>query len=535
MSDTGRLALAVFLCSAVGTGFLVIAAVSGCTAKVPQARVTLKVSKTTTNRSAPAAASDMDCVFLNVTGTGVGSTFPGTTFGCGATSTCLGLGVVSQPVALTSSTEVSLSVLVKPGASRVVEVFGYKGPLGASCGSAAVSSLLADSSATLYSLGSKTADIAGDTTLTIQSSYTSAATDKVAACLSNSTSSSASIFAWDGASYHNLGLTANAIYTVYVDSFYSDLYVGGDFQDAGGNADADYIAKYNHGSGSWDAVVAPGQPFTGAVRSIYFDGGSHNLYVGGDFLSAGGNTAANRVAFVDLSGNVSGFSSGPADNSVHAVFYYAGNLYVGGNFTSTGSNSVLRGLAMYTASWIPVGNGLNAGTAQVNTMVWDGGSNLFVGGNFTSSGSNGVSLSNVGVVALASPNLNGLNGGPTNSPSGEVKALAYFGSNLYASGNFTSAGGIAGADYVARFSSGNLWGGLTSWSGDTVAALSATPTQLYLGGSFSSANSVAGTANIAAFDGSAFSSLGNGVNGSVTCLATDASNVYLGGTFSQAN
>jgi hypothetical protein len=116
--------------------------------------------------------------------------------------------------------------------------------------------------------------------------------------------------------------------------------------------------------------------------------------------------------------------------------------------------------------------------------------------------------------------------------NGYAYALAVSGTNLYAGGNFTSAGGVP-ANNIAKWD-GSAWSALGSGMNGYVYALAVSGTNLYAGGNFTSAGGVPAN-NIAKWDGSAWSALGSGVNGIVRTLATDgAEHLFVGGEFSQA-
>ena len=68
-----------------------------------------------------------------------------------------------------------------------------------------------------------------------------------------------------------------------------NVYVGGGFFDAGGNANADWIARWD--GASWNAL---GSGLNGDVCAVAVEG--PNVYVGGYFTDAGGNANADYVA-----------------------------------------------------------------------------------------------------------------------------------------------------------------------------------------------------------------------------------------------
>jgi hypothetical protein len=124
---------------------------------------------------------------------------------------------------------------------------------------------------------------------------------------------------------------------------------------------------------------------------------------------------------------------------------------------------------------------------------------------------------------------------------GVVRALAVSGSNLYAGGQFTTAGGVA-ATNIAKWN-GSSWSALGSGIGGDipgrgVRALAVSGSDLYAAGQFTTAGGVA-VANIAKWNGSSWSALGSGVSGEgqyggVFALAVLGSDLYAGGQFMTA-
>ena len=119
------------------------------------------------------------------------------------------------------------------------------------------------------------------------------------------------------------------------------------------------------------------------------------------------------------------------------------------------------------------------------------------------------------------------------------------GSNLYVGGAFTNAAGMATADYVAEWS-GSAWSALGSnGSGDgslndTVEALAVSGSNLYVSGLFSDAEGIATADRVAEWNGGGWSGLGaarfgNGPsNWYVGVLALSTSDLYVGGFFNNA-
>src|SRR5205807_2215403 len=125
-----------------------------------------------------------------------------------------------------------------------------------------------------------------------------------------------------------------------------------------------------------------------------------------------------------------------------------------------------------------------------------------------------------------------LNAGPFGELIGQVKALAVSGTNLYAGGDFMTAGDSE-ADFIAKWD-GSAWSALGSGLDGEVRALVVSGTDLYVGGYFATAGGSAAS-NIAKWNGNAWSALGSGLNGVVYALAVSGTDLYVGGDFSTAD
>ena len=71
----------------------------------------------------------------------------------------------------------------------------------------------------------------------------------------------------------------------------TDVYVGGQFIDVGGDPNADYIAKWDALTGSWSALGTT--PLNNSVYSLAVNG--TDVYVGGIFTNAGGDPNADLL------------------------------------------------------------------------------------------------------------------------------------------------------------------------------------------------------------------------------------------------
>jgi hypothetical protein len=380
---------------------------------------------------------------------------------------------------------------------------------------------------------------------------------------------------WDETSWHPLGDGVASCPGCHpeVDSIAvsgSDLYVGGDFETAGGIS-APGIARWN--GTTWSGLSTGVSDF---VDSIAISGG--DVYVAGAFSTAGG-ISANNIArwngsdWFALDGGVTGQTPGsPA--LIAALALRGNNVYVCGHFDVAGSANAKK-LAQWDGSaWSRFGdevsNGLNAqivtvavggndvyaggqfsvgGGLNLNHIAkWNGsnwaplgaglnnyafatainGSDLYAGGAFTVAGSVNAS----GIAKWDGNNWSALGSGV----NGSVNAIAVSGSDVYVGGFFTTAGGLP-ANRIAKWN-GSSWSAVGNPSSfdqlATVTAIAVNGSDIYVGGMFDHVDGVV-VNNIAKWNGSSWSSLGGGVNSGVSAITIDGNDVYVGGRFSQAS
>ena len=260
---------------------------------------------------------------------------------------------------------------------------------------------------------------------------------------------------WDGATWsdvgggmaeNNGGIRALAFFDDY-------LYAGGYLNEIGGIS-ADKLARWD--GNAWSAL--PGDPLGSIdivrVLEVYDDGGGDALYVGGEFENAGGNGYADYVFKWD-GDTLSPLGQGVNDD-VESMAVWNGALYIGGKFTRVyqhdGTELIANKVARWDGtSWEALGTGVNSTTSY---YVWalrafddGGGEDLYVGGSFTTAG--GIS-----VTKLARWDGSAWSAVAGTSLNGYVYALqtsTYFGA-LYAGGTFTTSG-TPSANRIAQ------WGG----------------------------------------------------------------------------
>ncbi len=170
-------------------------------------------------------------------------------------------------------------------------------------------------------------------------------------------------------------------------------------------------------------------------------------------------------------------------------------------------------------------NVTNGTTSTVFGMaVYNG--ELYAGGSFTSAG--GVA----GTNSIARWNGAGWNN-VTNGTDGPVYGMTVYNGELYAGGSFTSAGGVGGTKYIARWN-GTHWRNVTNGTQSNVRGMAVYNGELYVGGEFTGTGGLGGTNYIARWNGTGWRNLSNGTVGNVNGMAVYNEELYVGGEFTDA-
>jgi hypothetical protein len=343
---------------------------------------------------------------------------------------------------------------------------------------------------------------------------------------------------WDGSAWTTLGSGMNSTILALAASG-SDVYAGGQFTTAGGIA-ANYVARWD--GSNWNALGS-GLDHGAAMLTV----SGSNVYTGGYFTTAG-NRPANYIA--QWNGNTwsaLGSGLGGGNTSVSSLAVSGTDIYMGGSFVLAAGSSVATNIAKWNGTtWSALGSGVgvvDANPTAVRALAVSG-SNLYAAGSFTNAGG----IAAVNIAKWDGTNWTALGSGITtaygNPPA--VYALAVSGSDVYAGGFFDTAGGVA-VNGIAKWD-GTAWSGLGSGLGNgsnyypTVLALAVSGSNLYVGGWFETAGGNQAT-NIAKWDGTAWSAMGPGLGGYCFCpsgpavyaLAVTGSDVYAGGLFAVGN
>lgn len=163
---------------------------------------------------------------------------------------------------------------------------------------------------------------------------------------------------------------------------------------------------------------------------------------------------------------------------------------------------------------------------------------LYVGGSFTDA----AGISDADYIARFDGTnwqaLSGPTGGLQATFSSTVQSIEFDAAgNLFAGGTFLNAGGIAAADYLAKWD-GSSWSAVsdTPLTGRVNSIAISAENYLYVGGQFTNAGGVTGANYIAMLMGRDWYKCGSStLNNSVTSVKlSDNGTLYIGGTFSNA-
>ncbi len=301
----------------------------------------------------------------------------------------------------------------------------------------------------------------------------------------------------------NQGLNEEVTALAVVDG---DLYAGGGFTQTVDTVvpDLGYVAHYNPGAGTWNALSNQG--LDGFVFALAVAG--EDLYTGGVFTQTGDGTVTNlgRIARYDTTAGIwHTLPNQGLNGNVYVLLTAGSDVYVGGGFSQTGDGAEtnLGNIARYHAvsgTW----NALNhQGLNDAVLALAVAGNDLYVGGAFDQTGDG--SVTNLGHIARYNTVSDTWHALPNQGLNDSVHAIAVVGNDLYVAGAFdqTADGSVTNLGYIARYDTvADTWHalpnqGLNGW----VYVLKPVINDLYLGGEFSQVGNgmVPGLSHIARF------------------------------------
>lgn len=356
---------------------------------------------------------------------------------------------------------------------------------------------------------------------------------------------------WNGSSWEPLSISAAVdgyvlAMTVFDDGSGPALFVAGEFTSAGGTEASG--AKWD--GQQWSALgrglTSSSTRAAGRALAVFDDGTGDALYVGGDFDAAGGAASANvakwdGAAWSSLAGGVSGGAIETAVDALH-VGSLGGppRLFVAGDFTAAGGIAA-SGIASWDgAAWSALGTGHGNGRASDLAFHDDGsGPALYAAGSFVPSGT----LPATGIARWDGASWTYL---PSDVWSGGVRTIEVFdggvGTELVAGGDFLTIDST-NARNVARWN-GSTWRGLGRGHG-VLGSITTFATyddgggvDLYAGGGVFDASTLLHQ-GVLRWDGDSWTSVGGGIEGYVSALAVfdggQGAELYAGGLFNTAS
>lgn len=256
---------------------------------------------------------------------------------------------------------------------------------------------------------------------------------------------------WDGVSWTPLGNGVNND-VLSITVWNNEVVIAGDFTQADG-VPISRIAKWN--GTVWESV-GPIGVFDNDIRAmVEFEG---DLWVGGDFNNVGGNSSYDGLVKYDpttanwVGGNSGVDLVGGVDESIRVLYVNPndGNLYMGGEFTglwdgdAAASDPNMSGIAMYDGSnWTPLGTGLNQYCRAIHEYNGD----IVAGGYFTTAG--GVPANKIARWDGTSWSAMGL-GFDAGGIDEYVKSAAVWNGIFFAGGAYTQAEGNP-MDYISQW------------------------------------------------------------------------------------
>lgn len=210
-----------------------------------------------------------------------------------------------------------------------------------------------------------------------------------------------------------------------------------------------------------------------------------------------------------------------------------GTIYIGGGFTNWNGIAAADGIVKYnptTGVYTACSTGMVGGGVGVMAELPNG--RIVMGGGFTSAGG----VANTARIAVYDPVADTFSALGTGASSNSVFALVVDSTGgIYAGGDYGLMGGVANTVRIAYWN-GSAWTALGTGANGTVFALViGLDRNLYLTGAFTTLNGVACN-QIGKWNGSAFTAMSTGVNGSGGRALASGPNglIYVGGLFTAA-
>ena len=328
---------------------------------------------------------------------------------------------------------------------------------------------------------------------------------------------------------------------------FDGIYAAGRFI-VSGNVTLNGLARWD--GAAWRPVGNNPTSSIGKVDIFTMQIRGADVYIGGRFDQVGGLEANNIAVWTGLLQRWYVFGEGSTD-TVRSLFVNGERVLASGRFTTPEGNKP-NNVAVWTdGQWQPLGQDENNGTDDIVWSIVASGDNVYLSGPFDVAGpatASGIAAWNVATQTWKPLNQAFSSGGGANGP---VHAVALTDEFLYIGGRFSTVG-LVKTNSLARWNRRTkVWSPLGGGIGidpdvsttllPSVRAITTDRGNVYVGGRFDFAGGVRAN-NIAKWNGSRWSSLGNGIgpNGQggpydstsiVHTLAAKNGTVYAGGEF----
>lgn len=346
------------------------------------------------------------------------------------------------------------------------------------------------------------------------------------------------------------------------------IYFGGNFFTNGSND----LIRWNRGPKRWERLASGLIPFGGYSVVTDLHRGTWGVYVGGYFEGFGAGPVTNRAAGIALwdgetfrtlgsgvtrlvgPGEVTALASDPERLHVAGIFEFAGAKPAAGFADWVFPEE--EDLPPPLVSRTPQSSA--AAAAHPDDIYWDDrfdpaasppgldnevfamattpdGESIYVGGVF----SRAVGADISSIALWDGIDWQQLDDGSDEGVNGFVFAIAIDGDDVWVGGQFTRAGSIQARNIAVWNRSQKTWravGEGISSEGSAqafVSDIAIADGTVYVGGTFGQAGSEEAR-NVAVFDGTSWSSLGEGIEGNVNALRVHEGNLVAGGQFGRA-
>lgn len=282
-------------------------------------------------------------------------------------------------------------------------------------------------------------------------------------------------------------------------------------------------------TGYWDALGAP-ELTAGAVDqriNCFAKDKLGNLYVGGDFTNLNGIANADYIAKRDKDGVWGALGTGTGGIVYAMALDEAGDLYVGGDFTNlTDANGDY--ITKWTAGAFASLAGGASGIVRSIRVAKNG--LVYVGGEFAHVHSAvPADVANTSGIAKWTPGTStwsalGTGVTLTDALDGVYAIVEDASGNLYCGGVFTNAGGVAAADYIGKWT--GAWASVGVFDGKVSdIAISPVTGRIYAVGTFANVDSVVTYGAVSSPDGLKWAKMGAGINATCYKVAVSPSGV----------